>query len=90
MTFCIAVTIGCSIMMTFQADAPDSRGLALTLIFLSLVIVPIHYSTPWLVSKFSLRNKKSLLATLFVLSSVDGSISLRCYDCSDDIRQPDQ
>ncbi|CAG5079463.1 Oidioi.mRNA.OKI2018_I69.PAR.g9259.t1.cds [Oikopleura dioica] len=33
MTFCIAVTIGCSIMMTYQASAPDSRALALTLIF---------------------------------------------------------
>ena len=55
MTFCIIVTVGCSIMMTFPASAPDSTAFPIALIALSVFITPLHYATPWLVRILSCK-----------------------------------
>jgi len=48
MTFCAAVSLLCSSLMTLTVSSADSYYLAISNIALSVFIVPLHYSTPWL------------------------------------------
>ncbi|CAG5109904.1 Oidioi.mRNA.OKI2018_I69.chr2.g4373.t1.cds [Oikopleura dioica] len=48
MTFCAGVSLLCSFLMTLTVSSADSYILAISNIALSVFIVPLHYSTPWL------------------------------------------
>jgi hypothetical protein len=65
MTFCAAVSLLCSFLMTLTVSRADSYYLAISNIALSVFIVPLHYSTPWLVRLFGRKKYSYFLKLLF-------------------------